>query len=95
MLPLSAALTKPKSYERFIIQSQSCLDNDSREKVRGIKSPTLVIGGEKDLALSADKSRELASLIPDAELYMYENFGHGLYEEATDFEKRMLEFLNR
>lgn len=58
-----------------------------------IKAPTLVIGGEKDLSLGGDASREIAAVIPDAELRMYEQWGHGLYEEAKDFDQVVLSFL--
>ena len=60
-----------------------------------IKAPTLVIGGEKDLSLGGNASREIAAKIPGAELRMYEQWGHGLYEEAKDFNQVVLEFLCR
>lgn len=50
-----------------------------------IKVPTLVIGGEKDITLGGDASKEIAGIIPGAELRMYEQWGHGLCEEAKDF----------
>ena len=40
-------------------------------------------------------SREMAERIPDSELKIYEKWGHGLYEEATDFQETVLEFLRR
>lgn len=55
--------------------------------------PTLVIGGGKDLALGGDASREIAGAIPDARLLMYPQWGHGLYEEAKDFNDVVLHFL--
>ena len=39
--------------------------------------------------------RELASRIPGAELKMYPQWGHGLYEEAKDFLPVMLDFLRK
>ena len=48
---------------------------------------------EKDEALGADASREIAAQIPSADLYMYPNYGHGLYDEAKDFKERILRFL--
>ena len=56
--------------------------------------PTLVIGGGKDLALGGDASREIAGAIPNARLLMYPKRGHGLYEEAKDFNSTVLQFLN-
>ena len=94
-LPLLGLLTKPKSYDRFYIQADACLTHDSRDRLSRIQAPTLVVGGEKDLSLGGDASRELAEKIPGAQLYMYPQWGHGLYEEAGDFNGRILDFFRR
>lgn len=93
MAPIVGNLTKPKSYERFFIQAQACLTHDAYGQLHRIQAPTLIIGGEKDIALGADASRELAGAIPGATLRMYEQWGHGLYEEAKDFKQTVLKFL--
>ena len=93
LTPLVGALTKPKSYGRFFLQASACLTHDAAAELGKIRSKTLVIGGEKDLALGGEASRVLAELIPGAELSMYPQWGHGLYEEAGDFNDRVLRFL--
>ena len=93
MIPAVGQLTKPKSYDRFFIQADACLTHDAYGKLKRIQAPTLVIGGEKDLALGGDASREIAAAIPGAELLMYEQWGHGLYEEEKDFNRAVMEFL--
>ena len=92
-LPLVAALTKPKSYDRFLTLADACRTHDTRVDLGRIQSPTLVIGGERDLSLGADASRELAGAIPGAELLIYPQWGHGLYEEEKDFNRVVLEYL--
>ena len=94
MAPVVGCLTKPKSYERFFIQAEACLTHNAAERLPCITAPTLVIGGEKDLALGAEASREMAAAIPEARLKMYPEWGHGLYEEAGDFNRIVLDFLN-
>ena len=54
---------------------------------------TLVVGGAKDLALGVEASGEIAEEIPNARLYIYDQWGHGLYEEAKDFNRLVLDFL--
>ncbi|MBE5798546.1 MAG: alpha/beta hydrolase [Clostridiales bacterium] len=93
LIPVIGRLTKPASYDRFLIQAKACLTHDTRERLSQIQSPTLVIGGEQDLALGADASRELAAAIPHAQLKMYAQWGHGLYEEAKDFQAVVTNFL--
>ena len=94
MTPLIGALTKPKSYDRFFIQAEACLTHDARAELGKIQAQTLVIGGEKDLALGGEASKVLAAHIPGAELKMYPQWGHGLYEEAGDFNDVVLAFLD-
>lgn len=94
LVPIMGKLTKPKSYDRFFIQADACLKHNAFENLHQIQAPTLVIGGEKDNALGGDASREIAAQIPGAELRMYEQWGHGLYEEAKDFNQTILNFLD-
>ena len=93
MTQLLGLLTKPDSYRPFLIQAEACLHHDARDGLGNINCPTLIIGGEIDKVVSPDESRELHRLVPGSELYMYENLGHGLYEEAKDFNERVRRFL--
>jgi pimeloyl-ACP methyl ester carboxylesterase len=93
MAPLVGRLTKPKSYDRFFIQANACLTHDAYERLGSIQTPVFVIGGERDLALGGEASREIAAAIPGARLHMYPQWGHGAYEEAKDFNSLVLEFL--
>lgn len=93
MVPILGKLTKPKSYERFFLQADACLTHHTYENLPQIQAATLVIGGEKDLSLGGDASREIAAQIPNAQLRMYPQWGHGLYEEAKDFNQVVLQFL--
>ena len=92
-LPLVGALTKPKSYESFLRCAHACRTHNALAVLEAIRCPTLVIGGERDNCLGGDASRLLAERIPAAQLHMYEQWGHGLYEEARDFNARVLDFL--
>lgn len=93
MIPLVGKLTKPKSYDRFFVQAQACLTHDAYAHLPQIQARTLVIGGEKDLVLGGDASREIAAKIPDAVLTMYPQWGHGLYEEEKNFNRTILHYL--
>ena len=93
LAPVVGKLTKPKSYDRFFIQAAACLTHDAFDRLREIKAPTLVVGGEKDLALGGEASGEIAAQIPDAELRMYPEWGHGLYEEEKGFNQLIRDFL--
>ena len=89
---LLGSVGKPRSFHRFQIQAASCLTHDAYDQLDRITCPTLVIGGKEDKIVTGQASVEMAERIPNCELYMYEGLGHGLYEEAPDFLKRVAEF---
>ena len=89
---LMGNMGKPASFERFRIQAESCLTHDAWDDLPRIGCPTLVIGGGGDRIVSGRASEELAERIPGSRLYMYEDLGHGLYEEAPDFWARAAGF---
>ena len=93
MVPITGKLTKPQSYDRFFVQAAACLTHNAQEELHRIQAPALVIGGEKDLALGADASREIAAEIPGARLKMYQQWGHSVYEEEKEFNRLLLDFL--
>jgi len=89
---LLGSVGKPRSFHRFHIQAASCLTHDAYDQLERITCPTLVIGGKEDKIVTGQASVEMAERIPNCELYMYDGLGHGLYEEAPDFLKRVAEF---
>lgn len=95
MIPITGRLTKPGSYNRFFIQAEACKHHNAWNELPGIAIPTLVIGGEQDKCLGGEASRELVERIPGAQLKMYPQWGHGLYEEAWDFLALVKEFLEK
>jgi len=84
---------KPKSYDRFYTMADACRTHDAFSYLDRITAPTLVIGGMQDITLTGEASGEIAGQIPGAQLYLYPEYGHSLYEEAKDFNGRLLDFL--
>jgi pimeloyl-ACP methyl ester carboxylesterase len=87
------ARMKPKDYTRFRILCRSCMTHDVYDLLPGICCPTLILGADKDLVLGGEASVEMHEQIPDSTLFMYEGYSHGVYEQAKDFNKRVLDFL--
>ena len=95
MYRLLGSFGKPRSYDRFLTMAEACLTHDACDSLEKITAPTLVIGGEKDICLSGEASVEIAKMLPNAQLYLYPDYGHALYEEAADFNDRLLEFFDK
>lgn len=85
-------LMKPKKYDRFIVQANACKTHEAMD-IDKIKCPTLIFGGKQDKVLGIDGSIELNKKIKGSILKIYEEYSHGLYEQAHDFNDNVLEFL--
>ncbi len=95
LYPLLANIGKPKDFSRFIVQAASCAQHDAYESLHDITCPTLVIGGGKDQIVTGASSMETAEQITGSELYLYRDLGHAAYEEANDFNSRVIAFLSK
>ena len=77
-------------------QTEALLAHDAYDGVPQVKAPTLVVGGEKDIAIPAEYQRLLASRIPNAELVIWEDLGHGFFaQKPEETLKVALDFLRR
>ena len=77
--------------ERFMILAQAVKNFDIYDELNKIKSQVLVIGAGRDKIFGADYSRETANKI-GCDLYIYENYGHAVYDEAPDYKERIMKF---
>lgn len=95
LYPFLGKVGMPKDFSRFLVQAAACIQHDAYEDLANIMCPTLVIGGDTDKIVGVTSSIELADKIKDSELLIYEGFGHAAYEEAKDFNNRVLSFLSK
>ena len=61
------------------------------EKLEGFSTPTLVVAGEKDKVLPLDLMKEVASIIPGAELCVLPGVGHYSHFEAPDLYNQVVD----
>jgi pimeloyl-ACP methyl ester carboxylesterase len=92
--PVLGMVGKPKSYDRFLANAEAILGFDARDDLGRILCPTLILAGEDDRIVGVDASYELHERITGSELYVYSGLGHAAYEEAPDFNSRVLRFLD-
>lgn len=92
--PVLGMVGKPKSYDRFLANAEAILGFDARDDLGRILCPTLILAGEDDRIVGVDASYELHERIAGSELYVYPGLGHAAYEEAPDFNSRVLRFLD-
>ncbi|MBQ7284420.1 MAG: alpha/beta hydrolase [Oscillospiraceae bacterium] len=95
LVPFVSLVTKPKKFDRFFVQADACLSHNAYDMLQLITCPVIVIGGEKDMVVGGDASREIAGAIKGSTLKMYSQWGHGLYEEAKDFIDTVADFFRQ
>lgn len=90
-MKLLTVLQTPKDVPRFLTLTRACLTCDTYEELDKIQCPVLVIGGEQDQVASGEASVEIAEKL-GCQIYLYEELGHAAYEEAKDFNRKVLDF---
>ena len=86
-----------KKYWDMILQSNAnisyaLLDFNVEQYLWKIKCKTLVIWSNNDQIFGGKITKNLAKKL-NCELYLYNEYGHAVYDEAPDFRNRMLNFL--
>lgn len=90
-----AALTVTgEELAQFVIIAESLKGFDMTERLEKIACPALVVGSGDDAVLGSEASKHVAAGIKGSELYMYDGFGHAVYDTAPDFVERMKAFLD-
>ena len=91
-MPMIVRMIKPRDFGRFAILAKAILNFDYYDRLSEIKCPVLVLGGMQDKITTAEASLEIAEKL-NCKIHMYAEYGHAVYEEAKDFNKRIYEFL--
>ena len=78
--------------ERFIIQSEALKDFNITDELKNIKCATLIVAGKLDQIFDYTDSIIINKQINNSKIYLYDDYGHDLYDEAKDFKKIVYDF---
>ena len=78
---------------RFVILAEGMKGFDVTGRLKEITCPVLVLGSRDDKVLGGEASEEIAEKI-GCEVYMYEGYGHAVYDLAPDYRERIKRFLD-
>lgn len=86
--------TWPFSASGFVAQAEACLGHDAVDRLPAILAPSLVLVGREERLIPIPASEELARLLPNAQLRILEEGGHGCAAEcAGAFNQAVLDFV--
>lgn len=83
----------PEQCRRFATLLSACMSFDVKDRLSEIHCPTLILGSKQDQVLGEEGSLSL-SKIPNSQLYLYDGYGHAVYDEAPDFLDHIEAFVN-
>ena len=92
----AAKTVTPNDLKRFVTITEGMKGFDVTGDLHKIKCPVLVIGSNSDKIFGGEASAKIMEAIkgkPNCELYMYDGYGHAVYDLAPDYRERMLKFL--
>lgn len=92
LFSILSKIGKPKDFTRFIALAKACLTCNSYPKLHKITCPVFVSGGKQDCVVTGGESEEIAVRLK-CKIHMYETLGHSAYEEASDYNDRIYQFL--
>ena len=79
----------------FLTEIRGDVEMNFKDRLKDIKTPTLILSGELDIEYIPEDVRITAEGIPNAKLILYEGYGHGLAARWNVIQKDILEFLKK
>ena len=86
-----ARLVSQEELDKFKILAGTLFGFDNTDKLGTIKCPALVLGARNDQVFNYTLSEELAKGI-GCDVYIYDDYGHAVYDEAPDYVDRLHTF---
>lgn len=88
-------LKAPTPLDTYLRQLHAITGFDAYDRLPGLRAPTLVLRGRKDILIPPENGAVLAQAIPHARLVDLEHSGHGLAEDMDEVLRSVMEFLGQ
>lgn len=87
LLSAQANTVTKNELRRFALLAQAADGFDVTDALSAVTCPALVLGDKTDRVFGAQASRRIAERLPNAELYLYDGYGHAAYDTAPDYKE--------
>ena len=88
---IAKTITK-EELDKFIIMAKTIKDIDITNDIFKIDKPFLMVGDKKDSLFGIKPITELTNIKKDIKSYIYDGYGHALYDLASDFKQIVYSF---
>lgn len=78
--------------DKFKIITKALVGYDLSNNISNLKNDTLIICGKEDLIFDYKDSINLNKKIKNSEIYIYDNYAHALYDEASNYNDIVYKF---
>jgi len=98
LLSQAASTVTKQDLDHFIVMAQAIDGFDITADLYKITCPVMIIGSSDDAVLGSEASKIIRDNLKnssDCELFMYDGYGHAVYDLAPDFHKRVYNFLKK
>ena len=82
-----------QDYVNFLTSLKGISEFDVSDKLDQIKCPVLVMGAGEDQVVGVQSSLDIVDKL-GCKYFIYEGYGHGVYDEAPDYLSHIKEFLD-
>jgi len=82
-----------QDYVNFLTSLKGISEFDVSDKLDQIKCPVLVMGAGEDQVVGVQSSLDIVDRL-GCKYFIYEGYGHGVYDEAPDYLSHIKEFLD-
>lgn len=91
-----AKMFSENDFKRTLILAKGTLGFNAENELKNIQCPVFVIGDTEDKVFGKDSSYELYEKLKEdnqnASLFMYEGYGHAVYDTAPDYTEKLYNF---
>ena len=82
-----------QEYKNYVISLEGTVGFDCYDQLKDIRCPVLVIGASEDRVLGVQAAYDIIESL-QCESFIYEGYGHGVYDEAPDYLTHIKAFLD-
>ena len=95
LIPAAAAAVTDEDLHRFVILARAVRGYTMKDRIKKLRGPLFAVASRSDRIFGEDTIKVMLNAfrdLPGFEYYIYDGYGHALYDTAPDFKERLYAF---